>query len=103
MAHTLRPIPAVEITDLTPGATKTITITVDAEQPPSTASGTVTAEFNGETVTAPINITYNTGPIVPTLAVDLSGVSNLSVSVGAPVRRTGWPTLWDIPVTLTAV
>lgn len=103
MAHSFASVPSVVIDDLTPGTVYTYNVTVDATQPPTSTVGSVSAEFDGETVTAPLNISFNTGPIVPQVVVDLGTATNLAVTVGTPVRRSGWPNLWDVPVTITVV
>ena len=101
--HSFASVPNVVIDDLTPGATYTYNVTVDAAQPPTSTVGSVSAEFNGETIDAPLNITFNTGPVVPQVTIDLGTATNLSVAVGTPVLRVGWPNLWDVPVTITVV
>lgn len=95
--------PSVTIDDLTPGTEYTFTVTVDAEQPPSAATGSVTAEFNGDSASVPLTINFATPPIVPQVVVDLGTATNLAVTVGTPVRRSGWPNLWDVAVTVTVV
>lgn len=88
--HTIAQIDDVTITSYASGTTANFSVDVyGIEQPSSTSNGTVSVEFNGETVDAPIKLTFAEN-LKPTATVALAD-PRVTVELSAPtITPSGW-------------
>ena len=100
--HTVTTPPTATLSSRTPGTSTTINVTVNNATVPSTVTGSVAVDFNGDTVTAPLTVNFTEQP-VPTATVDMSADPSLSVVVGAATPSGGVAGRYVIPITITVV
>lgn len=102
MPHTVNPIPAITLPSFAPGTTVNFSISVTgAVQPETSFSGSVSVEFNGETVNTPIEGTF-TDTLVPSASAVVND-PRIEVSFSSPLRPVGTTNAWTIPGTITVV
>ena len=100
MPHTASIPGTVTLPSFDPGTTASFVVNVNAAtQPATTATGSISVEFNGDIATAPLNVEFN-GQVVPAIAVD-SLDPRLSISFGQPTQTSG--NTWQFPGTITVV
>lgn len=83
-----------------PGSTANFTVDVTgAVQPDTAAIGSISVDFNGETATAPVNVTFQ-GLVSPSITVT-SLDSRLEIAFDEPTRIAG--NSWRFSGTITVV
>lgn len=99
MSHTINPIPSVTLSSNAPGTSVDVPIFITATQPVSTVTGSIAVEFNGETVTTPLTVTFNE-VVTPSASVAIDD-PRIQVVVGEATFLSG--NGWRIYVTITVV
>lgn len=85
-----------------PGTSVSFDVIVnDALQPPASVAGTIAVDFNGETATKVIAVTFDE-TIQPVTTVSFEG-TNLEATIGTPVMAISPVGKWTVPVTITVV
>ena len=100
MPHSISPIAPITLPSYAPGTSASFDVNISGTvQPQATATGSINVEFNGETASTPLSITFNETitPSIEASALD----PRLSISFGSPLKLANGA--WQFPAVLTVV